>query len=113
MAARYSNPDPSVGFDDLEQQGYFGAVNTFDHFRKGPEAMKITTYFHLHLKKSFAELCEAKNRLVILSFPDGKKEIISYQKFQKIKKKLPQEVTWTVISRFISYEMLEGHESDD
>ncbi len=113
VAAKYAKLDVAVDFEDLINQGYFAVVETFDHYKSGPESMKITTYLWCQLQKAFAKICSAKDRLAVIAYANGENAVMSYQKFQKAKKKLPPGAQHTVISRFVSYEELENQADVD
>lgn len=108
MALKYAKLDVAVGFKDLVNHGYFAARNTFLHFKSDRGKLKITSYLGWQLQKVFAELCPLRDRMAVIYYPAGTTEVISYQKFQKIKKKLPPGAEFRVISRMVSRDDFEN-----
>ncbi|MBI4595287.1 MAG: hypothetical protein HY730_02800 [Candidatus Tectomicrobia bacterium] len=102
IASKYSKLDVATGFEDLVNTGYFAARDTFLHFKIERGKLKITSYLVWRLKKVFTKLCTLKDRMAVINYPCGVTVQISYQKFQKIKRKLPPGAEYKVISRMVS-----------
>jgi len=103
VAANYLTLDTINDMEDFLQQGYLAVLDTFRQYRHQDQTdLKITSYLVWQLQKVFADLCPPKDRIVVVNYPDGMAAIISYQKFQKIKRNLPDKAKYTVISRMSS-----------
>ncbi|HOL44413.1 MAG TPA: hypothetical protein PLN56_10125 [Methanoregulaceae archaeon] len=101
MIRRYESLDSINETEDFLQQAYLAITQTILTYRKqtnSPTA-KFSTVLYWQLQKEFESLCPSNHRQVELTYPDGRSAIISYKRFQKIKKQLPPGTQYTVSSR--------------
>ncbi len=75
---------------------------TDDEIQKEKERQLAEIRRRNELLRKFAPRIPLKDRIVVVNYPDGLAAIFSYQKFQKIKRNLPEQVKYTVISRISS-----------
>jgi RNA polymerase sigma factor (sigma-70 family) len=105
LARRYSKIDPSVSYEDFIQEAYIAVANAIKDFipRSG---LNFSSFLFWHLQKRFHGLLK-DDKVVEVRHPDGELELISYGAFLRIKRKLPGECQWRVLSTTSSLEELE------
>ena len=106
VAVNYVNLDVASGMEDFINQGFFGVRETFFLYKNNSSSLKWTSFLVWQLQKCNAELCPQKDKMVVISDKEGDTEVLSYQKFQKVKRTLPSDAIYTVISRLSSLEDL-------
>ncbi len=103
-AHRYSGIDPSVAYEDLMQEAYIAVANAVKSFIPH-NGLNFSSFLYWQLQKSFHGLLK-DDKVVEISGPGGEPELIPYGRFLRIKRKLPQQMEYRVISVSSSLEDL-------
>lgn len=103
LARRYSNIDPAVGYEDLISEGFLAVIDALESFDKDTE-LSFSSHLWWYLQKRFNSTL-GKDKVVEVKY-DGVNKIISYNEFLRIKKSLPEGVSWRVVSLLSSLEDL-------
>ncbi|MEI7636048.1 MAG: sigma factor [Syntrophus sp. (in: bacteria)] len=100
VVKRYQKLDTVNDRDDLINQAYLGVHDAVTTFRPNSGA-KFSSVLTWCIQKQFEKICPSSNKQVDVTYPDGRKVVMAYKKFQKIKKQLLAEsAEWTVSSRY-------------
>lgn len=110
LAKKYAQLDPSLSPEDLENEGFLAvidALKTYDTRKK----MEFSTYLYWHLQKRFQKLA-GDDKVVEVQYENGKIEIFSFRQFQRVKRTLPEGVTYRISSLLTSLEDLKEREGN-
>lgn len=114
VVKRYEKLDTATDRDDLLNQAYLAVSDAIVIYRPAGGA-KFSSVLMWCLQKQLEKICPASHKQVDITYPDGRKAVMAYKKFQKIKKQLLAEgAEWTVSSRYTQLdENYDGREPAD
>jgi len=104
LSRRYSKIDPAIGYEDLLAEGYIAVVNALSNFNSQSN-LAFSSHLWWNIQKRFQSVL-GTDKVVEVKHIDGRKEIISYSEFIRIKRSLPQRTEWRVTSLLSSFEEL-------
>ncbi len=106
LARRYSKIDPAVSQEDLINEAYIAVANAASSFN--PErGISFPSYLWWHLQKRFQSVL-GSDKIVEVKYNNGKKEVLTYREFLRVKRSLPEGTDWRVTSLLSSFEELVG-----
>lgn len=103
-----------VEMDDLKQEAILGLIEACNKMGPQRDALttaRITTVITGRIKKFLGQMFKDDNMVVVIENEGASEKVMSYQQFQKIKKRLPSNSTHTVQRRVV--QINEGSEDWD
>jgi|CryGeyStandDraft_6_1057127.scaffolds.fasta_scaffold18257_5 RNA polymerase sigma factor (sigma-70 family) len=110
LARKYSKIDPAVNEEDLFSEGYIAVVNAACSFNP-QKGLTFSSYLWWHLQKRFQSVL-GTDKIVEVKYKNGKKEVLAYREFLRIKRTLPEGTDWRVTSLLSSFEELVGEKKE-
>jgi len=104
LSHRYSKIDPAIGYEDLLAEGYIAVMNALDSFDSQTN-LSFSSHLWWNIQKRFQSVL-GTDKVVEIRHTDGRKEVISYSEFVRIKRSLPESTEWRVTSLLCSFEEL-------
>jgi len=110
LARKYSKIDPAVSQEDLVSEGYVAVENALDSFDP-QRGITFSSYLWWHLQKRFQSVL-GTDKIVEVKYNNGKKEVLAYREFLRVKRSLPEGTDWRVTSLLSSFEELVGEKKE-
>ena len=99
---KYIKLDATAEVDDFLHQAYLALYDAMIAYRQEAGDTKFSTVFIWYLQKSFEKLCPMNERQVEIIYAAGASQIISYKRYLKIKRTLPENTNVRVMNRYVS-----------